>query len=312
VNFPPESLYFMKQVITNACATQAILSILLNMLDKSGKTLPEFAGSGFDAGETLTNFREFTNEFDSQTKGIALSNSDLIKNAHNSFHKQSFFEIVHDDKDEKEDAFHFISYVPHNGTIYELDGLKDGPINVGTYSKDTPNSWLKTVVPEVQKRMQSYGNEVKFNLLAVVPNKLQELEKKALPGKFHRQRLQVKLISMGEEADEEDLDDDLDDDDCPAGVPDFDSLPDDVDELQAEFVKVNTDLKPLLMELQEQKKIHDKWTRENRRRKHDYTAFALCCLRHLAKQGKLMPMYEKAKVEALAKKEADKKAEAAK
>ena len=50
-----------------------------------------------------------------------------------------------------EDVFHFVGYVPINGRLYELDGLKTGPIDHGTIDS---NDWLNTVRPILEKRMQ--------------------------------------------------------------------------------------------------------------------------------------------------------------
>merc|ERR550537_599060 len=111
-------IFFAQQVIPNACATQAILSVLMNSAD-------------VDVGPHLKEFKEFTAGLDAQMRGLAISNSEVIRRAHNSFHRQSSFEIIQDKDSGGEDAFHFVGYIAHGGKLYELDGLKPGPILLG-------------------------------------------------------------------------------------------------------------------------------------------------------------------------------------
>lgn len=89
--FPPHRL---KQ-----CATQAILSVVLN--------------AGLDAeqlGSTLAEFHSFTASFPPTLKGEAIASSDDIRKAHNAFSRKDAF--LHESSlrlpTGDEDVFHFV------------------------------------------------------------------------------------------------------------------------------------------------------------------------------------------------------------
>ena len=44
------------------------------------------------------------------------------------------FEFDNSMKDDDKDSFHFVAYMHINGRLYELDGLKDGPVDLGMQS----------------------------------------------------------------------------------------------------------------------------------------------------------------------------------
>ncbi|TGZ65207.1 hypothetical protein CRM22_005976 [Opisthorchis felineus] len=158
-----KNLFFAKQVITNACATQAIINILLNLDDKE-----------IVLGDTLKEFKSFVADFDSSMKGTALSNSDQIRMVHNSFSNYQIFEFDEKISKKDEDVYHFVGYVPIDGVLYELDGLKEGPVDHGSIPEN--QSWLSFATPILQKRMQRCLNG-NFNLLAVVPHRLSVYQK---------------------------------------------------------------------------------------------------------------------------------------
>ncbi|CAD7926453.1 unnamed protein product [Amoebophrya sp. A120] len=296
---PPPGLFFAKQVITNACATQAILSVLLNA--------PKIK----ELGTTLTDFKTFTAAFDPQMKGLAISNQDAVREVHNSFSRQSSFDFVHDEKDPKEDAFHFIGYVPYNGKVYELDGLQEGPIEIGPINDE---NWIETVKPEIRSRMEKYQSEgegeIRFNLLSIVEDEAYEVEKEILKLRHQRQRANIKMVSFGEDIF---LEDEVDDDDAPDGVMTFEELPDDVDELKKLATDATSSIKTLEESIADSTKRKEQYRKENSRRRHDYVPFILCALKHLARKGSLMNAFQngKAEVEAQLAREKEQK-EAAK
>jgi len=152
-----DNIFFAKQVINNACATQAIMSVLMNIED-----------SNVTLGTTLNDFKEFCGALDPETKGLALSNSDQIRSVHNSFARQTLFEFDSKKAEKDDDVFHFVSYVPINGRIYELDGLKAGPVDHGPAGED----WTDAVRPVIEARMMKYTQgEIHFNLMAVIQDK---------------------------------------------------------------------------------------------------------------------------------------------
>ena len=60
----PEDLFFAHQVTTNACATQAILSVLLNNVSSLKSD---------QLGSVLSEFHSFTKDFPPSLKGVAIS-----------------------------------------------------------------------------------------------------------------------------------------------------------------------------------------------------------------------------------------------
>ncbi len=130
-----EELFFANQTINNACATQAILSILLNSMDK------------INVGDELNNLKAFTIDFSSKERGDAIGQCEQIRVAHNSFAKQEPFEIVEDKRGGKDDdVFHFISYICFKNQLYELDGLQSGPISHGACTEE---NWLSLARDEI-------------------------------------------------------------------------------------------------------------------------------------------------------------------
>nr|XP_015302838.1 ubiquitin carboxyl-terminal hydrolase isozyme L5 isoform X16 [Macaca fascicularis] len=277
-----DTIFFAKQVINNACATQAIVSVLLNCTHQD-----------VHLGETLSEFKEFSQSFDAAMKGLALSNSDVIRQVHNSFARQQMFEFDTKTSAKEEDAFHFVSYVPVNGRLYELDGLREGPIDLGACNQD---DWISAVRPVIEKRIQKDGfspccpgwsqtpelkpsacldlpkwyseGEIRFNLMAIVSDRKMIYEQKIA-------ELQRQL------AEEE---------------------PMDTDQGNSMLSAIQSEVAKNQMLIEEEVQKLKRYKIENIRRKHNYLPFIMELLKTLAEHQQLIPLVEKAKEKQNAKK----------
>lgn len=201
-----------------------------------------------------------------------------------------------------DDLYHFISYVPIGGKLYELDGLKEGPICLGECDSAT---WLDVARPEIQKRIEQYSTkEIRFNLMAIIRNRAEAMREEGAALEREKERAIGLLQSRG------------------AGLPSADEL-----ELMLEQARAagTADVGPvepgaemsvtpehlrLLLAVTDEKLAHNRrrlraeedkfaqWKIENVRRKHNYVPFILNFLKILAQKGELAPLVEKARAKA--------------
>lgn len=161
-----EGIFFAQQTIPNACATQAVLNVLLNKVD------------AVDVGPELLEFREFVLQFPLELKGETITNSDLIRNVHNLFLLPNPF---YDDLERPENVgsdddglFHFVGFLRCKDKLVELDGLKRAPIVHGACGSD--DEFLAQLPTVLQLRIAAYAAaEMRFSLMAITQDRLEVL-----------------------------------------------------------------------------------------------------------------------------------------
>ncbi|KAK9457686.1 cysteine proteinase [Dipodascopsis uninucleata] len=167
-----DQVWFANQVTENSCASLALINIILNHTE-------------IDIGDHLKGFEEFTRNFSSVARGLALANFDSLRRVHNSFASasemyESSMSLMRaarakkvSDKDEDEDVFHYVAYVPSNGRIWELDGLISDPVDLGPSIEQT---WIYSAVDHIRARISRYPEgEIRFNVMALVESPISRL-----------------------------------------------------------------------------------------------------------------------------------------
>lgn len=162
-------IFFATQVVTNSCATHALLSVLLN------------CPPTLQLGQLLTKFKEFTAGLSPEDKGVAIGNVTELARAHNKHAKPEHTiaptinrrsSVVSSAHSLQPETYHFTSYVPINDRLFELDGLKDYPIDHGPWGEQ--EEWTDLFQRIVTQRLSKAEN-ILFNLMAVVPDPVPQL-----------------------------------------------------------------------------------------------------------------------------------------
>lgn len=183
-------MFFAHQLIPNSCATHALLSVLLNC-------------SGVELCTSLSRMKAFTKGFSPESKGYAIGNAPELARAHNSHarpeprhlpEKQNGISAVR-----TMEAFHFVSYVPIKDRLFELDGLKAYPIDHGPWGEE--EEWTDKARRVIMERIglatagEPY-HDIRFNLMAVVPDRRVKYESKLEILKRNRQTVLEGLQKM--------------------------------------------------------------------------------------------------------------------
>lgn len=159
------NIFFAQQVVHNSCATHALLSVLLNCSD-------------IPLGETLTRLKTHTKGMSPENKGLAIGNTPELAAAHNSHAIPQARR--RQDKGTSGvsmgrftgEAFHFVSFVPINGHLFELDGLKPYPMDHGPWDSEV-EEWTDKFRRIMADRLgiSTGEQDIRFNLMAVVPDR---------------------------------------------------------------------------------------------------------------------------------------------
>ncbi|XP_015510259.1 ubiquitin carboxyl-terminal hydrolase calypso [Neodiprion virginianus] len=175
------NIFFAQQVVPNSCATHALLSVLLNC-------------PSIHLGTTLSRLKIHTSGMCPENKGWAIGNTPELACAHNSHampqakRRQDKNTGVSTGRFTGE-AFHFVSYVPINGRLFELDGLKPYPMDHGPWGEheEWTEQFRRVITDRLGMATGEQLQDIRFNLMAVVPDRRLAISHKLTMLKTNRQ-----------------------------------------------------------------------------------------------------------------------------
>ncbi|XP_072949261.1 ubiquitin carboxyl-terminal hydrolase calypso [Epargyreus clarus] len=185
------NIFFAQQMVPNSCATHALLSILLNC-------------PNLHLGETLSRLKHHTIGMNPENKGWAIGNTPELACAHNSHaipqarKKTDKCAGVSTGRFTGE-AYHFVSFVPINGHLFELDGLKPYPMDHGPWAvdEDWTDTFRRVMAARLGRDAGEQVHDIRFNLMAVVPDRRIALMQKLGSLEINQKRIKEAISKIG-------------------------------------------------------------------------------------------------------------------
>lgn len=143
----------MKQTVSNACGTVAILHAMLNAMEH----LPAYSNESY-----IARFLERTKDMTPDERAAYLEADDEIEHVH----EDAAAEGQSDQIDADNVNSHFVCFTVIDGSLYELDGRKRFPINHGSSSIST---LLVDSCNVVKQFMARDPEELRFTMIALAP-----------------------------------------------------------------------------------------------------------------------------------------------
>nr|ACO11305.1 Ubiquitin carboxyl-terminal hydrolase isozyme L3 [Caligus rogercresseyi] len=148
-----DGVYFMKQTISNACGTVAMIHCIANNLESikvEGGFLKDFLDQSMGkSADEKANILEYDKDVCNSHDEVARAGQSAVPN-------------LNDNVD-----YHFVALIEKNGTLYELDGRKSGPINRGPTTKE---SFVVDAAQICKKYMELDPGNIRFSVLALTPS----------------------------------------------------------------------------------------------------------------------------------------------
>lgn len=145
-------VWFMKQTIGNACGAVALMHTVMNCMEAISSD-----------SKFLNKFKVDATDASSAERGKLFGGA--LRELHDEVSVRGQTEAPRPDADLN---FHFVSLVPVDGVLYELDGNNDGPIAIGPIG-ESDGAFLKAAAEHVKNAYVAPFPNSHFSMIALCP-----------------------------------------------------------------------------------------------------------------------------------------------